>query len=269
MKWSNVANRGQNAIFRDAEFSPAEGSSIWELAPILAMLMDPAVGFHFFEDFLFLACDDTTRNPSAVKWVSDTATDGITLPKLAGGVINVQAGGVDENETYIQWGQPAGLVCAPFGITDASGKPLFFEARVKAVELTQFGIFVGLAEEGAAVANFLVDATGAIVDKDYIGFRLCVATPLAWDFVWRKNGEVGQVRFAVAVNGGDWHTLSFWFDGLHTVTPYANGVAKTANPTSGVTFPSAQLMSPIIAIKTTEAVTKGVQVDYIRVIQAR
>jgi hypothetical protein len=51
IKWRTVPNRGRNAIFRDAEFSPAENASVWELAPILAMMSDPAVAFEFFQDF--------------------------------------------------------------------------------------------------------------------------------------------------------------------------------------------------------------------------
>lgn len=268
--WKNVANRGRNMIFRDSEYSPAVGTSLAEMIPSLALLCDPRVGFQFFDDFLTLPLDDTTANPSTAKWVSDTATGAITLPKVAGGVVAVACGGVDNNETYIQFGGAGSDTCAPFSITDVSDKALWFECRVKAVEHADEGVFIGLAEEGSAAANFLADNSGVVADKDFIGFNILTATPAAWNITWRKNGQAVQAAAAAAVNADDWHTFGFYFDGESTVTFYIDGVAHaTTATTSAATFPSAQLMAPIIAVKTGEGVAKSVQVDYIRVVQAR
>jgi len=270
MKWTNVANRGQNAIFRDSEFSPAEGTSIWELAPLLAMLMDPAVGFQFFEDFLRLQVDDTTIVPGDCLVASDHPTTALALQTLVGGVLQLSCGNTDLDESYVQWGQGAGILAAPFNITDASGKPLFFEARVKALELADESYFIGLAEENCAAADFMTNNTGVLADKDLIGFNTLTATPTAWNATWKKAGQVVQAIVGVAVNAADWHKFSFWFDGLHTITFYIDGVANaTVALSSAATFPSAQQMAPIIAIKTGEAVLKRLQIDYIRVVQAR
>jgi hypothetical protein len=268
--WKNVANRGRNMIFRDYEYSPAVGTSLAEMIPSLPLLCDPRVGFQFFEDFLRLPLDDTTRNPSDACWISDTATDSITLPKVVGGVVQVASGAGDNNETYIQFGGAAGITCAPFSITDVGDKAVWFEARVKALEVADVGIFVGLAEEGSAVADFLVNDTGAVVNKDFIGFNILTATPTAWNSTWKKAGQVVATNAGVAVNAADWHTFGFYFDGESTVTFYVDGVAHaTVATTSAVTFPSGELMAPIIAVKTGEAVLKRVQVDYVRVVQAR
>lgn len=269
-RWKNVANRGRNMIFADSEYSPTAGTSLWEGCPSLALLCDPAVGIEFFEDFLGLPLDGATRNPANFKWASDTATDGITLPKVAGGVVNVATGGVDNNETYIQLGGSANVTNAPFSITNASDKALWFEARVKCLEHADEGVFVGLTEEGAAVANFLADNTGVPADKDYIGFRLKTDASDEWDVAWKKNGQAEQEVANQATNADDWHTFGFHFDGESTVTFYVDrtAVATTAT-TSAATFPSGELLAPIIAVKTGEAVAKNVQVDYIRVVQAR
>jgi|LSQX01.2.fsa_nt_gb hypothetical protein len=270
-RWRNVANRGRVGNYYDQEYSPTFGTDpINERIPSLALLASPRVGFEFFEDFLTLPLDDTTRNPANAKWVSDTAADSITLPKVVGGVVNVATGGTDNNETYIQFGGAASITAAPFKITDASGKALWFEARVRALEHADEGVFVGLAEEGAAVANFLTDNSGAVADKDFIGFNILTATPAAWNTTWRKNGQAVVTNANVVANADDWHYFGFFFDGESTVTFYIDGVAHaTTATTSAATFPSGELMAPIIAIKTGEAVAKNVQVDYIRVVQAR
>ena len=269
-RWKNVANLGQNMAFVDDQFSPASGVSIWAGAPILAMLQDPQVGLLYHEDFLSLPVDDTTGNPVNWAFSSDTASGGITAPKVAGGVIQVATGGVDNNESYVQLGAYGGATAAPFFITDANSKPFWFEVYCKALQHADMGVFIGLAEEGCAAANFLADNSGVIADKDFIGFNLLTATPAAWNATWRLAGQAVQAITTVAVNADDWHRFGFHYDGLHTVTFYIDGTAHaTVALTSAATFPSAQALAPIIAVKTGEAVAKSVQVDYIRIAQIR
>jgi hypothetical protein len=253
-------------IFRDQEYSPTQGTTIWELAPILAMLADPAVGFQYFDDFLTFI-RDANANPADGVYAA-TGNAQIVMPVAnVGGVIQVKTTAGDNSYCFHQYGALA--TTNPFVITDGSTKPLFFGCRVKAEQHADMGAFVGLAEEASAAAGFLVTDTMELVDKDFIGFRLIAATPTLWDFVYKKAGQVMQTLASVATNADDWHVFGFWYDGLHTVTPYADGVAKTVNLTSGATFPSAQYMAPILAIKTGEAVLKSMLVDYVRVIQAR
>lgn len=267
--WRNVANRGRNMIFRDEELSPSAGASpVAERCPSLALLCDPQVAFQFFEDFLTLAFDDTTGNPTAWKFTGDHAAYATLPASVVGGILNLACGDTDNDETYIQLGQ---ATSEPFKITDASDHPLWFEARVKALEHADVGIFIGLAEAGCAAANFLVDNTGAVADKDFIGFNILTATPTAWNTTWKKAGQnVATNAGEAGTNADDWHIFGFFFDGESTVTFYADGVACTTTATtSAATFPSGEEMSPIIAVKTGEGVAKNVQVDYIRVVQAR
>jgi len=118
--WRNVANRGRNMIFRDGEYSATAGTDVHELAPMLALACSPRAAFRFFEDFLAVPLDDTTANPTEWAYVSDTATGAVTFPAgLVGGVVNIATGGVNNNESYLQYGRPT---CEPFKITDASDK---------------------------------------------------------------------------------------------------------------------------------------------------
>ncbi len=267
--WRNLANAGRGGTFRDYSYSPTLGTSIWEMCPQLAAL-DPAVAIQFFEDFISVPLDDATRNPLGYNVITDTATDAITLPKVAGGVLDLATGGVDNNETYIQLGGSTSAVAAPFVITDANSKPFFFEVYAKALQHADEAIFIGLAEEGACAANFLTDNSGVPVDKDYIGFRYKTDAPTEWDVAWKKAGQAEQEIAAVAVNADDFHRFGFVFDGLHTVTFYIDRVAHaTVALTSAATFPSAQQLAPIFAVKTGAGAASHVQVDYFKIFQVR
>lgn len=224
----------------------------------------------YLEHFVGFQVDDTTANPIGWTLSGDTASGALTSPvSLTGGVINIATGGVDNNETYFQLGS---ATSAPFVIGGAAGiantSPLYFGIRVKAIQHLENGVFVGLAEEGAAAANFLADDSGVIGDKDFVGFNMLTATPAAWNITWRKNGQAVQAVTSAAVNADDWHTFEFWYDGATTVTFWVDGVANaTVATTTAATFPGAEEMSPILAIKTGAGAAKHIQVDWLRVVQ--
>lgn len=265
-----LAGVGANHAFVDRDLSPAAGVSMWDGVPLLAMRQDPSVGICLFEDFLSLPLDDTTGDPTNGKFISDTAANAITLVKAAAGVMSVACGGVDNNETYFQIGGAGSDTHAPFVIEDGNEKPLWFEVYAKALEHADEGVFIGLAEEGAAAANFLADDTGVPGDKDFVGFRLKADAPDEWDVAWRLSGQAEQEVANVVENADDWHRFGFYFDGIHTVTFYVDRVAVgTAALTSAATFPSGELMAPLFAVKTGEGVAKSIQVDYIWIAQVR
>jgi hypothetical protein len=262
--WRNLTSAGRNGAYRDAQYSPALGASVWETCPQLAAL-DPAVGFGLFEDFVYTPLDIAGGVLAGIIVTGDHKT--ITLDKAAGGVLTMACGNTDNDEFYLQMAATA--THAPFVITDASGKPLWFSARVKAVQHADASWFVGMAEENMA-ADSMADNTGVLADKDFIGFNIIAASPAAWDIVWRKNGQVQQRAAAVAVNADDYHTFGFVFDGGSTVYFYVDGVVSaTTATTSAATFPSAQNLSPFFGVKTGEGVDKSLSIDYVKVFQVR
>ena len=108
----------------------------------------------YVNHFTHVPADDTTRNPSEWKWVSDTATDSVTLPiSVTGGVMQLATGAVDNNETYLQLGGATSATNAPWVIGGAAGiangYPLYFGARVKCTTHVDGAWFVGMAGEGA------------------------------------------------------------------------------------------------------------------------
>jgi hypothetical protein len=223
----------------------------------------------YINHFVSLPADDTTRNPSEWKWVSDTATDAVTLPiSVTGGVMQLACGAGGEDETYLQLGGATSATNAPWVIGGAAGianaHPIYFGARVKALQHAATSVFVGLAGEGAAAANFLTDATGVIADDDFCGFNILVATPTAWNVTWRNAGQAVQAVTGAAVNGDDWHTFEFYYDGVTTVKFFADGTLNaTVATTTAATFPGGEEMSPILALKGQAA--KQLQIDWLRV----
>lgn len=261
-----LANLGTNACFVDRDLSPAAGASLWDGCPMLAILQDPSVAIRLFDDFVLPSVDDTTGLPTTMVCAGDHKTTAFN--KASGGVLQMNCGDTDNDEYYAQ--MAAGALHAPFVITDANGKPLWFEVYCKAMQHADGSFFIGLAEEGAAAADFMADNSGVLADKDFIGFNILAATPTAWNATWRKNGQAVQAITGVAVNADDYHRFGFHFDGLHTVTFYIDRVAHaTVALSSAATFPSAQLMAPIFAVKTGEGVDKSLAVDYIQVVQVR
>jgi hypothetical protein len=227
----------------------------------------------YLNHFTHFSADDTTRNPTEWKWVSDTANDSVTLPVSSpGGVLQIATGAVDNNETYIQLGSATSATNAPWIIAGAAGvansKPLYFGARVKCTTHVDGAWFVGLAGEGAAAANFMVDNSGALVDDDIIGFGIVTGTPAAWDITWRNAGQAVQTVAAVAVNADDWHTFEFWYDGATTVTFWIDGTAHaTTATTTAATFPFNEEMAPILACKSGDGAAKVLQIDWLNVVQ--
>ena len=108
------------------------------------------------------------------------------------GAVKITGAATDNNESWIQPGGAASVM-ALISDTAGSDKLLAFEARVKVGQITETGLFVGLSEEGLAAANTLVDDTGALASKDFIGFHApMAASDCVLSFVYRKAGQTAQ-----------------------------------------------------------------------------
>jgi hypothetical protein len=259
---------GDAHIYHDGTnlLGPNPATGMWADLPALAYA-DPSVAIFYFDDFLSLPIDDTTANPVGWTYTGDANGDATLKTGEFGGVLNVQTGATDNNETTLQLG--TGSTGTMFEITDSSGKKVWFEVRVKALQHADEAVFVGLAEEGLG-ANFLTDDTGVPADKDYVGFRYKTDASAAWDVAWKKEGQTEQELALVVANADDWHTFGFKFDGASAVTFYIDGTAHgTAMDTSAATSPSGEELAPILAIKTGSGATVQMDIDWIKCVMLR
>lgn len=139
-----------------------------------------------------------------------------------------------------------------------------FECRVKKSSVTtnDCGFFIGLADEGQAADNTLVDTTGALEDANFVGFHVAMGTSAAAvNFVYRKNGQTAQTLLAAAATmvADTWVKLGFLYMPLGRVTPsqrlqiFVDGVVQSTYGTdanvAAATFPSAVNLSPLMYVK--------------------
>lgn len=233
-----------NLAFRDTDYSPARGVSLWESCPILALNQDPRTGHIFFDDF-----HDFKLSGTDIGWTRTATGAGTSvISDAAGGVLLNTNAAADNDMIQIQWNSEI------FAI--ATGKPLWFEARVKTSDATQSDLYVGLA----------VLDTSIVVSEPSDGI---------W---WRKNDGDANLDFATAASSTEtattalatlvadtWVRLGFFYDGAGSVLAYVDGVLKATHTTN---IPSTEL-TPSFAIQNGEAVAKTGSVDYIKVVQIR
>ena len=227
---------------------------------------NPAFGF--FDDFLSFQAS-TLEGPYLI-----LETDGIAVEQVndvAGvkGLLNITFdSGTAEDEGVLQWGR--GL-CAPFKLAD---KDLAFECRmaVSAITASKWSAGVGLGEVGMGATDCLfVDSTGALADKNFLGFNKLYAETSAWDGAYKADGETYQngatktkldslATFEAYADNDSYHKLGFRYRAHpKTVEWYVDGAALdnvaparlTASEIADDTFPDDVFMAPIIGAKST------------------
>lgn len=186
------------------------------------------------------------------------------LPAVMGGGLRFVTDGTQYDEAWLQWGGSGG---SPFMISDtlANNRELVFEAATRmttTVSAEDIDVFVGLAEEGSAVADMIAN-DGGMADKDLIGFEFTTGENANW--VYRKNGQAVQTpgsSWQTLVNN-TWYHFGFRFDtDSDSITPWfgtgdrttsAMNPDKTSQITSAdiaaATFPDGEGLSPIIGVK--------------------
>lgn len=250
------------------QFTDSVSGGLWASCPLTGA--DPARSFQYFEDFIGIPKDDTTNLPTGWNYFVDAGATAIpTQPASAvGGVLQIGTDVHAQDSFAMQLGM---TTHEPFCMVHDSGKKLWFGCRVKPTSHAGLALFIGLAEPGSAADSWLADATGALSDKDAVGFRLLNDAPAEWDVAWNKAGGGGSVEIAnVAANADDWHTFGFVFDGAGTITFYADGTAISTTATvDHAKFPGGEEMSPIVYLKSIAAAEHDVQVDWIKVVQER
>lgn len=244
MKTRSLYNRS-NLAFRDDDYSPARGVSLWESCPMLAIRQDPAVGFEFFDEFHDLKLAGTD-----IGWTrTNTGSGTSVIGDAAGGVLVCTNATADNDMLQFQWN------CENFAM--AAGKPCWFEAKLKVNEKTESDVFVGL----------MITDTSIVVSAPSDGI---------W---WRKDDGDANLDFvtsasstatastAVATIADDTYVkLGFFFDGASTVYGYVDGVLKATHTAN---IPTTEL-TPSFAIQQGEATNaKILSVDYIRAVQIR
>tara|TARA_R110002020_G_scaffold115503_1_gene265484 strand:- start:37 stop:867 length:831 start_codon:yes stop_codon:yes gene_type:complete len=267
------------AFVQHKGFNPRLLSSrIWGRLPIKNWSVGLG-GRYFFDDFMNHPAHISAQSIGNYASYIDT---GVTLKQAAGeatGALEIAGNDADNDEGSISTGGNSGGMVA----IDASGTGrIAFECRFKKSTIgdNSIAFFLGLAEEGLAAQNTLVDDTGVLASKDFIGFRnrhddsdSTAGDGAELDFVWRKAGQATQEHANIHTLVADTYVkMGFLYDpGNHPddkkIKIYVdNGeeesVYVTQTQLDAATFPDDEELCLLFATKTGAAATVTAHLDW-------
>lgn len=228
---------------------------IWAEVPILDIMLNPELGFMYFDDFL--------------GQIDITTTDGWTLTaEASGGITGVvdEQGGVllvdSQGNNATHDGVNAQLINCMF--LPAAGVKIYFEARVKMNDATD-EYFVGLS----AVNTDIIEQTGGTLDT----------TNVACGFFHHTGGTDNKISAVsadadsqeqdadVASNAdGTYIKLGFIIDGLTRVDYFVNG-ANVGNCIDTADIPDAVMCLSFVAQCAVNDADAELSVDWVRIVQ--
>lgn len=248
------------------ELGPSSG--FWATCPYTGY-PDPSLAFEWFDDFIGpVSIPSATGAGGGWKTSGDTDYTVAAAAGSIGGQIQLGPATGSNNELYVQLGEKGTETYIEY-VKD-SGNKSWVEFRVAYTSITNAAnVFVGLAEEGAAAADFIADAGNDFADKDLVGFIIWEADPDAIDCNHCKSGgalvDAGLGGVPVA---NTFLTLGLYFDGEQTVGFYVNGTLAQSADLDTATFPTGEELAPIIAMKN-GAADAAVQIDWIKIVAER
>lgn len=237
--------------------------------------------FGFFDDFMSFQAA-TLDGPYLML---ETGGDGgITVEQVAdtserkGIVALTMDAGTNEDEAVLQWGRGLG---APFKLAD---KDLAFECciAVSAITASKWSIGVGLGEVGMGATDALfADTTGALADKNFLGFVKLYAEAGVFDGAYKADGQTYQdgatktklnALATFTASATTYKKLGFRYRAHpKTVEWYVDGVMPggltaparlTATEIDAATFPDDVFLAPIIGAKGTTAAALTINMDW-------
>lgn len=206
-----------------ADTSARPSTGVWGSCPLADI--DQGHGIHLKDDFHQFH-DIAESEVENFNGYGALVATGCTIGQLTSekhGVIRLTHDAGNDDEVGIaQNGDVAGC----FMISKNSGEPLWFEARVRSDDITNNQAwFVGLAREGAMVADAMIDdGCGAMVGKGMIGFRVIDDDNDGIDAVHNLAAEVVVTDEAQVALINTWYKLGITFDGAETLRWYVDGV---------------------------------------------
>lgn len=234
-----------------------------------------AIGYCIADDFLSFGGTVTTNGGTyasfagGYKSYEDTGNS-IAQIVASGGVVRITTDTTDNDESWIQSGYSAGTLGA-ISATAGSDKKMIFEARFRLGQIVTQNVFVGLAEEGCAAADFVSDA-GAIGDKDQIGFQILEGASTTLKFVYKKAGQTAQtvISSLKTVAASTWYKVGFVYDPAaptsKRIKVYLDNVEQSTYVTgtniAAATFPADQQLAFLAGVKNGAAAATALDLDW-------
>jgi len=254
------------------------GTGFWEGAPSIAS-NDLTKAYFYTEDFMGVALDSANTGSTADgqigtnahlagwKWAGDAGAVFAQSAISLGGIIAITPATGSNNETYHQLGELGTEVFIEY--TDSSYLRSWTEFYFATDAVTDAGIiFVGLAGEGSAAADFLNDSGADIADKDVYGFCVFEANPDTLEFIYQTTGSGFGRDTLRALTAGQYYRCGLYFDGDTTLAVWVDDTLRVSHSVLATGSPNEEELSPIIAVKN-GAADKTVNVDWIKMVVER
>lgn len=213
---------------------------------------DPTSVITFMEDFLKYDPGDwfVSRLETGATAGSETISD------ASGGIFVVTNATGDDDYTFYQYKSYSHVSTASELFTLASGKKLWFKARLKASDVTQSDFFVGLISANTIPLTSSVDAVWFYKnDGDaYLDFGMYAASV----------ATMTDVELA-SLTDDTYFTVGFYWDGVNEIQYFYNDAIQGS---STVSVPSAELAISF-GIRNGAAAAKILSVDYICCVKER
>lgn len=244
--------------------------SIWAGSQVAEIIDNPNKGYHLFDDFF-----NTPVYANGVSQAGYFPFQGTSVTIRGktgevGGVLRFGLPATDNIEgALITGGNIAGSVRLATG---DEAKKLCFEARVRLAQLAETGVFIGLSEEGLAVTGTLAANTGALADKDFVGFHIPMHASLARaSAVYREagNAAVNVKENALTLVADTWYKFGLVYDPTTTkLTYFIDGeeVGSTLLATA-TNFPDGEELAMLMFTKAGEAGAKNIDLDWWELLQ--
>jgi hypothetical protein len=253
---------------------------LWAGCPIGQLKQHEVDGVFFFDDFIntpTMSAASGAAGPYAA--YIDTGNTITQLATHSGGVLSITTDATDNDEAWIASGGNTGTMVGLDGTAGATyNKKLFFECRIRVANVadSQKNIFIGLAEEGRAVADSITDA-GALGDFDFFGFNQPEADGNGLDATYQKATQAIQVKIAdmVTLVADTWYKVGCRFDpeapAAKRITYYKDNVEQTTYGTAAnmaaATFPGAEELALTAGFKNGAAAAHSFLIDWWAVAQ--
>lgn len=239
--------------FYDEQLNASFRTELWKNCPVLAIMCDPSIGVTYFDDMFFV---NDANGDSKYAETGDTPL--VAVEDAANGVISLKPTNATDNHacTIATNGESWDI---------ATGKELWFEARVKLTEANtdDANILIGLCDSPGA--DVLQD-NGAGPPASYDGIVFAkVDGGTVWQFETSDGGTQVSTADAGDFDSGEWVRLGFHYDGATSVTPYIDGVAGTAH---AVTAAIAE-MEFVASVKNGDTNIETLMIDYVKIVNLR
>ncbi len=188
---------------------------------------------------------------TADKTITATGTSPITNAILEGDRMLITTGGTEYDGDNIQW------LGTPFQL--ASGKPLYFGARVSISDATQSDFLIGLASTDTTLTAASAAHALAVTDDGIYFYKIDGVTAIY------ATAEKAGVESSAAA--GTMDTNKHWYEMLYdgsTLSTYFDG--SLVSQVAAASLPTV-VLRPSIAFRTGEAAAKTCSVEIFRVIQ--